>query len=194
MGIDRTACYSYAHVPWLKKHQRVIDEATLPARPQKLELFATAWRKFTEAGFVPVGMDHFARRGRPMAAGAPKTGRCTATSWATRPKASDDMVAFGVTAIADGRRRVRAGRARAAGLARGGPRGPAAGAQGLAPHADDEARRAVILDLMCRFRVRYAEPRGAARPRVRAVLRGRDVALQELEREGMLALDEDGIA
>src|SRR5205823_845280 len=57
---DRVACYSYAHVPWIKPNQKGIDPADLPQRDVKLELFATAIDGFLSSGYVQVGMDHFA--------------------------------------------------------------------------------------------------------------------------------------
>src|SRR5262249_17524732 len=57
---DRLAVYSYAHVPWLKSHQEVLDPH-LPTEQVKFEIFRTALREFTRAGYEYIGMDHFAR-------------------------------------------------------------------------------------------------------------------------------------
>jgi oxygen-independent coproporphyrinogen-3 oxidase len=67
---DRLATYSYAHVPWLKKHQQQIDTSALPAPADKLGLFLHARERLTDAGYLAVGMDHFALPGDPLAQAA----------------------------------------------------------------------------------------------------------------------------
>ncbi len=57
---DRIALYSYAHVPWVKAHQKRIDTSLLPQGMAKLELFAQGIQAFREAGYRQIGMDHFA--------------------------------------------------------------------------------------------------------------------------------------
>ncbi|MBK6404878.1 MAG: oxygen-independent coproporphyrinogen III oxidase [Holophagales bacterium] len=56
---DRLAVYSYAHVPWLKKPQRVLA-AHLPEGTEKFAIFVSGIERFSEAGYVYIGMDHFA--------------------------------------------------------------------------------------------------------------------------------------
>lgn len=58
---DRLAVFNYAHVPWMKKHQRVIDEKTLPNPPEKLAILRLTIENLTTAGYVYIGMDHFAK-------------------------------------------------------------------------------------------------------------------------------------
>ena len=60
IGPDRLAVYSYANVPWLKKHQAIFVNR-LPDERAKFEIFRTALDRFTDAGFEYIGMDHFAR-------------------------------------------------------------------------------------------------------------------------------------
>ncbi|MGB8459034.1 MAG: oxygen-independent coproporphyrinogen III oxidase, partial [Candidatus Acidiferrum sp.] len=56
---DRVALFSYAHVPWLKKQQGSFA-GHLPEGMQKFEIFRTGLLKFLEAGYLYIGMDHFA--------------------------------------------------------------------------------------------------------------------------------------
>src|SRR5574344_731284 len=56
---DRIALYSYAHLPALKANQRALDKYPRPDARHKLELFLDARRRFMQAGFTFVGMDHF---------------------------------------------------------------------------------------------------------------------------------------
>lgn len=57
---DRIALYSYAHVPWVKPGQRKFTEADLPEDEEKRELYETGRYMLEEAGYVEIGMDHFA--------------------------------------------------------------------------------------------------------------------------------------
>ncbi|HEY3328238.1 MAG TPA: oxygen-independent coproporphyrinogen III oxidase [Novimethylophilus sp.] len=61
MAPDRFAVFNYAHVPWMKKHQKLIQEETLPQLEQRLALQKLTLEKLTAAGYVYIGMDHFAR-------------------------------------------------------------------------------------------------------------------------------------
>ncbi|GAA2838995.1 anaerobic coproporphyrinogen III oxidase [Aminobacter aminovorans] len=57
---DRIALFGYAHVPWLKKHQTMIDDTLLPDTAARLEQSELAMRLILAAGYEAVGMDHFA--------------------------------------------------------------------------------------------------------------------------------------
>ncbi|MGE5412989.1 MAG: oxygen-independent coproporphyrinogen III oxidase, partial [Syntrophomonadaceae bacterium] len=57
---DRLAVYSYANVPWMKKHQHVL-QPHLPDEATKFGIFRTALERFSDAGYEYIGMDHFAR-------------------------------------------------------------------------------------------------------------------------------------
>ncbi len=61
MRPDRIAAFSYAHVPWLKRHQRLIREQDLPDFPTRLALQALLFERLGAAGYVYIGLDHFAR-------------------------------------------------------------------------------------------------------------------------------------
>ena len=64
MSPDRLAIYNYAHMPSIFKVQRQINEADLPSANEKLEILHHAIDRLTEAGYVYIGMDHFARAQR----------------------------------------------------------------------------------------------------------------------------------
>lgn len=57
---DRVAFYSYAHVPWTSKAQRLFDKHDLPSAEEKMELYLAGKKLFTAAGYSDIGMDHFA--------------------------------------------------------------------------------------------------------------------------------------
>jgi len=64
---DRFAVFGYAHVPTFKPHQRLIDEAALPTAPERLDQYQAIAETLTAGGYVPVGLDHFARADDPLA-------------------------------------------------------------------------------------------------------------------------------
>src|SRR4029079_14490505 len=67
MNPDRIALISYAHVPWLKPSQRVLEKA-LPTPEQKLQILKMAVEKLTaNDNYVYIGMDHFAKPGDSLA-------------------------------------------------------------------------------------------------------------------------------
>ena len=61
MGPHRIAVFGYAHVPWMKRHQRLLPEDALPDPHTRWAQAAAIARTLEEAGYVPVGFDHFAR-------------------------------------------------------------------------------------------------------------------------------------
>lgn len=58
---DRLVMFSYAHVPWLKKQQLILEKAGLPSNEEKKRMFDEAAQLLLDAGYVRVGMDHFVR-------------------------------------------------------------------------------------------------------------------------------------
>jgi oxygen-independent coproporphyrinogen III oxidase len=66
MGPDRISLFSYAHVPWMKRHQALIRQEWLPTASAKMDLFLMAIERLTAAGYVRIGMDHFAREDDPL--------------------------------------------------------------------------------------------------------------------------------
>ena len=95
---DRIALYSYAHLPSLFKPQRRIAEAELPKPDEKLAILTSSIRRLTDAGYVYIGMDHFAKPDDDLAV-APRQGRLQRNfqGYSTRP--DSDMLSLGVSAI-----------------------------------------------------------------------------------------------
>ncbi|MCB1508341.1 MAG: oxygen-independent coproporphyrinogen III oxidase [Hyphomicrobiaceae bacterium] len=70
LGATRVALFGYAHVPWFKKHQRLIDEAALPGTQERQEQVDAAGERLRALGYEPIGFDHFALPDDPMAVAA----------------------------------------------------------------------------------------------------------------------------
>ncbi len=94
---DRIALFSYAHVPWLKKQQGSFV-AHLPEGMVKFEIFRTGLLKFVEAGYLYIGMDHFAKPGDELAVSQQnRTLHRNFQGYTT--KAGADLYGMGITAI-----------------------------------------------------------------------------------------------
>lgn len=97
IGPDRLAVYSYANVPWMKKHQKLL-EPKLPSEREKFEIFRTALSRFTEAGYEYIGMDHFARPDDELSlARRNRTLHRNFQGYTT--KAGTDLIGMGMSAI-----------------------------------------------------------------------------------------------
>jgi len=152
MRPNRAAVYSYAHVPWLRPHQKGINAAELPGTALKLELFGLATETFLAAGYEPIGIDHFALPDDELAVAA-RDRRLHRNFMGYTTRRAPDMIGAGVSAISevDGA---------FAQNAKTLPRYYSAVDAGHFPvdrgyvlSADDTVRRHVITQLMCNFHV-----------------------------------------
>jgi len=149
---DRIALYSYAHLPALFKPQRRIAAADLPSPESKLQILTLAIGRLTRAGYVYIGMDHFAKPGDELAL-AQSQGRLQRNFQGYSTHAEADMLGFGVSAIG------RIGPTYYQNLKRlddyyaALDEGRLPVQRGIELTADDLLRRAVIQSLTCHFRV-----------------------------------------
>jgi len=149
---DRVALYSFAWVPWVKPHQKVMDAKTFPDRDAKLGIFCDARRTFLESGYEAIGMDHFALPDDELSV-AQREGRLRRNFQGYTAMKVRDVVGFGMSAIGD------IGGAYVANARQLNKYNKAIDAgelpvhRGVARDADDEARRWLIHELMCNFHV-----------------------------------------
>lgn len=95
---DRFAIFNYAYVPWIKPAQKIIPENTLPTAETKLQILKLTIEKLTGAGYVYIGMDHFARVDDELTiAQQQKTLQRNFQGYSTRGGA--DIYAFGMSSI-----------------------------------------------------------------------------------------------
>jgi len=95
---DRIAVFNYAHVPWLKKHMALIHKEDLPAPEVKLDILKTTIEQLTNAGYVFIGMDHFAKPGDDLSI-ALKEKKLYRNFQGYSTNADADLYAFGITGI-----------------------------------------------------------------------------------------------
>jgi oxygen-independent coproporphyrinogen-3 oxidase len=97
---DRVAFYSYAHVPWTSRGQRLFDETNLPSPELKMELYQIGKGLFEQNGYYDIGMDHFALPGDELYV-ALEEGRLHRNFMGYTTQRSALLVGLGVSAISD---------------------------------------------------------------------------------------------
>ncbi len=149
---ERVAVYSYAHVPWIRGHQRTLSPEDLPGPEEKIALFLMARERFLAAGYEPIGMDHFAVAEDELAraAAASKLHR-NFMGYTTKP--APDMVGCGVSAIGDVAGAFAQNVKKLSQYYEALDAGRFPIERGVRLDADDQVRRHVIRELMCNFRV-----------------------------------------
>ena len=144
----RIALFGYAHVPWMKKHQALIDEAALPGPEERLRQAKAAAKALVDAGYEPVGMDHFARPDSPLGR-ARADGDLRRNFQGYTTDRADVLLGFGASAIG----MLPDGYVQNSPDVRDWERTVATGAlpiaRGIAIDGEDRLRRAVIERIMC---------------------------------------------
>lgn len=153
---DRLSVFSYAHVPWIKPSQKILEERhDLPSAEEKLAMFAVAHEKLTAAGYIDIGLDHFARPNDELAV-AQREGTLHRNFQGYSTHGGASLYAFGISSIsstADSyRQNVKTLDEWRAALDAG--RLPVE--RGLRLTEEDLRRRTVIMRLMCDRRLDFA--------------------------------------
>lgn len=149
---ERVALFHYAHVPWMKKHQSAMNVDAMPSAEDKLDIFADAIAAFDRAGYVYLGLDHFALPTDELSLAA-KNGTLHRNFMGYTTQRGREMVSLGVSSIGeiDGTY-VQNIANEPEYVALTESRGFAT-YRGHAMSAEDKLRRDVILELMCNGRV-----------------------------------------
>ncbi len=153
---DRIALFGYAHVPWMKPAQKLLDEAALPDASARHAQQTEAAQRLEQGGYVRIGLDHFARAGDPMAS-AMAAGCVHRNFQGYTTDEAQTLVGFGASAIGklhDGYVQNASGVV-AWRAALDADRLPVA--RGIALSEDDRIRGTIIERLMCDFRVDLAQ-------------------------------------
>ena len=187
---DRIACYSYAHVPWLKKHQKLMPEAAMPTGAEKQALFRQALEGLMQDGMEPIGMDHFARSTDELAVAA-RERRLHRNFMGYTTRAADDMLSFGVTSIGEVSGAFTQNHKEVSTWREAIERGELPTHRGHGRTEDDDRRRRIILDLMCRFRLDFAEHGGAEA--FQEIYADALARLEPLAADGLLTISSEGL-
>ncbi len=181
---DRMAVFGYAHVPWLKAHQRRIDTATLPGVAERLEHAELTGRLLLGAGYEPVGLDHFALPHDNLAiAAARRNLRRNFQGYTSDP--ADVLIGIGASAIGRLPQGFVQNAADIGGWGRVVKAGRFATSRGRLLSGDDRLRGDIIEELMCFFECNL--DRACARHGVgRNSLDDCSPALEHLSRDGLI--------
>ena len=95
---DRIALFGYAHVPWMKRHQALLPEEALPDAVARVEQREAASAAILKAGYVQIGIDHFAKPDDPMAL-RQKDGRLHRNFQGYTTDGATALIGFGTSAI-----------------------------------------------------------------------------------------------
>jgi oxygen-independent coproporphyrinogen III oxidase len=189
---DRIALYSYAHLPQAFKPQRRIAVAELPAPESKLQIMTLAIGRLTRAGYVYIGMDHFAKPDDELAI-AQRQGRLQRNFQGYSTFAGADMLGIGVSSIGRVGPSYYQNEKRLDDYYAALDAGRLPVARGIELTPDDLVRRAVIQSLACHFRVSIESIELAHLIDFEPYFRDELADLRRLEREGLVALTPDWI-
>ncbi|MTI07217.1 oxygen-independent coproporphyrinogen III oxidase [Roseibium denhamense] len=183
----RIALFGYAHVPWIRKHQNLIDVSLLPAAAERLELADVAREALLEAGYVSIGLDHFANPSDSMAV-ALADGSLKRNFQGYTTDQGEQLLGFGVSSIGKLTNGYIQNMPDVGGWRRAVEAGNLPVSKGLALSADDRLRGQIIEDLM----TNYTSDLGQA-----CKIHGMDLsdlsqsigALRELEEDGLVEVN-----
>jgi oxygen-independent coproporphyrinogen III oxidase len=189
---NRFAVFNYAHVPWMKPAQKILEAKILPTPEVKLELLKLTIEKLTSEGYVYIGMDHFAREDDELAiAQREKTLQRNFQGYSTCEGA--DIYAFGMSSIsqADGVywQNLKDLPAYYASL----DAGKLPWHKAYIMTQDDQIRRTTIMRLMCDLGLDYAHMSKMLEVNFERYFASELASLDELEADGLLVKTPDGI-
>lgn len=145
---SRLALFGYAHVPWFRPNQRLIDENALPGVAERLAQTRAATATLEECGYVQIGLDHFAARNDGMQRAA-KTHQLHRNFQGYTTDGADALIGLGASAIGRLPRGFVQNATDVGSYARFIDAGQLATAKGLALTGDDRSRARIIERLMC---------------------------------------------
>ncbi len=149
---DRLALFGYAHVPWMKKHQEVLEQYHLPDEQERYGQFMAAQNALAKAGFNTIGIDHFAKDDDALWQ-AKLQGTLRRNFQGYTPDNADTLIGFGASAVS----------CLPDGYAQNNPSTKAYEMlladevfpihKGIKTDIDDILRREIIMTLMCYYKV-----------------------------------------
>lgn len=181
---DRIALFGYAHVPWMKRHQALLPEDRLPDAVERVHQASAASAMIVEAGYVAIGLDHFAKRD-DLLARSQRTGHLRRNFQGYTTDGAPTLIGLGTSSIGHLPQGYAQNASSTVAYRDAILSGRLATARGIAVTAEDRLRGAIIERLMCDLEVdleRIAPMYGSAP----------DDLLSELAR--IDAMVDDGIA
>ncbi|MEJ8838342.1 oxygen-independent coproporphyrinogen III oxidase [Ramlibacter sp. AN1133] len=189
---DRIALYGYAHLPERFKPQRRIIAAELPGAANKVSMLSQALAAFISAGYVYIGMDHFALPNDALAV-AKRQGRLHRNFQGYSTQADCDLIGLGISAIGKVGATYSQNAKTMDEYCDMLDQGKLPVVRGLALSRDDLARRAVIMALMCQGQVVFESIELAWLLDFKAYFAPEMEQMRQLQEQGMVVIDDEGI-
>jgi oxygen-independent coproporphyrinogen III oxidase len=188
---ERLAIYSFAYVPWMHAHQKQLPQHAMPTGDEKLELLVLARERLTQAGYVDIGMDHFALPDDELCV-AQNEGRLWRNFMGYTTARAPDMVAFGMSGIGEvGGAYVQNEKKLSRYMAAiDADRLPVA--RGWRLSDDDRLRQHVIREWMCHFRVSRSDVAARFAVDFDETFASELEDLAALGRDGLIRFGDDG--
>ncbi|MDQ1264039.1 MAG: oxygen-independent coproporphyrinogen oxidase [Campylobacterota bacterium] len=149
---DRFAVFNYAHVPWMKKTMRKIDETTLPLPDEKLRIMQHTISFLTSRGYKMIGMDHFAKPEDELFRAIEK-GELHRNFQGYTTKGGADLIGVGLTSIGEGVDYYAQNFKEMKEYEEAIEAGKLPFERGIALNEDDKIRQFVIMELMSNFKL-----------------------------------------
>ena len=190
---DRLAVFSYAHVPWIKPAQKILEKQNaLPSPEIKLNLLKLVIEKLTAAGYVYIGMDHFARPDDDLAVHQRnKTLQRNFQGYSTRGDA--DMYSFGMSSISKTENAYWQNEKDLGGYYAALDAASVPIAKAYFMSEDDKVRREIIMQLMCNLGVDFESVSRKLRVDVSDYFRAELDSLSDLEADGLIRRNDAGL-
>ncbi|MFC3068338.1 oxygen-independent coproporphyrinogen III oxidase [Phenylobacterium soli] len=182
---ERLALFGYAHVPWMKSHQKLLDEAALPGPSERLDQSEAAAERLAQEGYVRIGLDHFALEGDELAV-ALKEGRLHRNFQGYTTDAAQTLLGLGASAIGSLPQGFVQNVAQELPWRAAVQKNDLPIARGVALTADDRFRGEIIEQLMCNLAVDL-EAVCARHGRQLSELRGEIARLADFAEDGLIA-------
>lgn len=193
---DRLVTFSYAHVPWLKKHQQILEKRGLPGADEKMAIFLAAYKALKESGYKPIGFDHFVLPDDELYLALNSNmlhrnfqGYCTRST-------TGQVYAFGASSISQLNGGYIQNVKEADEYIDRINDGRLAGFKGLILSQDQKVVREAITDLMCNKRLNWSETAsraGISPERLKNTLSADHRQLNEFQSDGLVLITDEGI-
>lgn len=186
---DRVALFGYAHVPWMKKHQNMIDEKALPGVVERYAQMTMAAGMLVAAGYEAIGIDHFARPGDSLAVAA-RNGTLRRNFQGYTDDQADALIGLGASSIGQLPQGYAQNIVATGEYLRRVEAGELAVVRGYALTAEDRARAWVIERVMCDFGFSFADL-ARRHPGWAATISAEAQAFVAGDRDGLCRIDGD---
>ena len=189
---DRFAIFNYAHVPWMKKTMRKIDETTLPNPSTKLEILKYTIDYLTSNGYKMIGMDHFAKPEDELFKAIEK-GELHRNFQGYTTKGGADLIGIGLTSIGEGISHYVQNHKNMKSYEKALDEGRLPVHRGIKLNDDDILRKSVIMELMANFKLDIKRVEDEFGINFKEYFSDALKELEEFEKEDFLSIDESFI-